>query len=354
MEKIFLSLFLFLILFPVSSGFSQVTDTKPTLSIELNSSPYVYHDKDGYTIVVGSIKNTNSLTTVTNVQIRATFYDDVNVAPLEIVRNSTVLQAIPPLGTSPYMIKSKTPNPQITQATVFVEKFDSSAAKSKLLSIQLSDILAHENLVFSGVIKNGPAPSSGANVYVAFYDAFDPPRILEVSTIHVGDMKPNEQIPFAFDSPVNPSSVGFKLFSESDVFYSDFVNVKIPEPVMLDKLVTISDVSVTDLLGNSLSEIKLGSTVKIQSNSVLEFSSDNDPHEIPYTYYVQVKEAGDKPYVEFIGKYDGRYLKEGSQIQSIDWIPEKEGLFFIETFVWDRSNIPIADHGPVAIIMVKQ
>ena len=36
---------------------------------------------------------------------------------------------------------------------------------------------------------------------------------------------------------------------------------------------------------------------------------------------------------EFIGKYNGRYIGTGSQFQSIDWIPEHDGLFFIETFV---------------------
>ncbi|MDH3502573.1 MAG: hypothetical protein OEL69_08735, partial [Nitrosopumilus sp.] len=99
-------------LFPISSGFSQVTDTKPTLSVILTSdSPYIYHDEEGYTVVVGSIKNTNPLTAVSDVKIRATFYDDISVTPIEIVQGRPILEVIPSLGTSPYMIKSKTPNP---------------------------------------------------------------------------------------------------------------------------------------------------------------------------------------------------------------------------------------------------
>jgi len=66
-----------------------------------------------------------------------------------------------------------------------------------------------------------------------------------------------------------------------------------------------------------------------------------------------VKQSGKSPFVEFIGKYDGRYIGAGSQSQSIDWIPENDGLFFIETFVWDRNNIPIADQGPILLVVVK-
>ena len=354
MKKVFLCLFLIFMLFPISSGFSQVTDTKPTLSVVLTSdSPYIYHDEEGYTVVVGSIKNTNPLTAVSDVKIRATFYDDISVTPIEIVQGRPILEVIPSLGTSPYMIKSKTPNPQITQASVFLETFDSSISKSKLLTIESSDIYVDENLVFSGILKNGPASITNTNVYMAFYDAFQPPRILGIHIIPIGEMEPNAKTFFEFNDKIEPQIQGFLLFSESNIFYSNSIDVKIPGPEVLTKHVTISDVSITDSLGKKLSEIKQGSTVKIQSNSLIELSPDHKSNEIPYTYYVQVKESGEKPYVEFIGKYDGRYIGEGSQSQSIDWIPEKKGIFFIETFVWDRSNLPIADPGPIAIILVN-
>lgn len=341
-------------LFPISSGYSQVYDNQPTLSVKLTSdSPYVYQDEGGYAVVVGSVENTNPLTAVTNVKLRVTFYDDVSFTPIEIVQGKTVLEVIPSLGKSPYMIRSNTPNPQITQATVSLQTFDSSTSKSKLLTLESTDIFVDDHLVFFGIMTNGPAPATNANVYLAFYDAFAPPRILSISTISIGEIEPNEKIQFEFNDKINPRSVGFTLFSESDIFYSDFIDVKIPGPEILTKRVTISDVSVTDLQGNNLPEIELGSTVKIQSNSWIELSPDHTSNEIPYRYYVQIKESGEKPYVEFIGKYDGRYIGEGSQSQSIDWIPEKKGVFFIETFLWDRSNIPIADPGPIAIIIVN-
>ena len=152
-------------------------------------------------------------------------------------------------------------------------------------------------------------------------------------------------------------SVGFILFSESDIFYSDFVDVKIPAPQTSTKLVTISDVTVEDTMGNKLSEIKLGSTVNIKSKTWIQFAADQKSNETAYTYYVQIKKTSETPdeppTVEFIGKFDGRFIGTGLETQSIDWIPKQTGLFFIETFVWDRNNVPIAEQGPFVLVIVN-
>ena len=147
--------------------------------------------------------------------------------------------------------------------------------------------------------------------------------------------------------------MGFFLFAESNVFYSDFVDVKIPTPQSLTKLASISNVVVKDTLGMPLSEIKLGSIVNIESKTLVQFATDQNSNETPYTYYIQIKESGKSPFVEYIGKYDGRFIEDGVQSQTIDWAPEKSGLFFIETFVWDRNNIPLSEQGPFVLINVK-
>jgi hypothetical protein len=59
------------------------------------------------------------------------------------------------------------------------------------------------------------------------------------------------------------------------------------------------------------------------------------------------------PTVEYIEKFDGRFIGNGLELQSLDWIPEKKGLFFIETFLWDRNNIPLAAQGPFVLILVN-
>jgi len=355
MQKLILSVFLILLLTPFSQGFSQeYSDTAPTLSISLRSeTPFVYHDSEGYTVVVGAVTNNNSLAHVTNVQIQVTFYDDFDPKPIEVIQGNTTLEVIPPNGQSPFTIRSETPNPNITQASVSILGFDSSVPKQKGLTVFSTEVFLGSSLQFSGVLQNGGAPISDTNIYLAFYDGFDPPRILGVSTIEIGDVESNGEVAFEFDEPINSRSVGFLLFSESDVFYSDFVDIQIPPPQIPIKLVTISDVSVEDTMGTKLSEIKVGTTVNIKSETLIEFAADQKSNETAYTYYVQIKESGETPYVEYIGQFDGRFIGTGTETQTIDWIPEKNGLFFIETFVWDRNNIPIAEPGPIVLIFVN-
>jgi len=360
MQKLILGIFLILFLIPFSQSFSQsfsqeYSDNAPTLSVTLqNDTPFIYQDSEGYTVVVGAVENHDSQTSVNNIVIRVNFFDDFDSNPLEVVSGNTTLQVIPPNGQSPFAIRSPTPNPDITQASVSLLGFDSSEEKQKEIIVYSSDIILDSSFRFSGVLQNGGAPNSNTNVYLAFYDGFEPPRTLSVSTIELGDVESNSEIKFDLVDEINSKAVGFLLFAESDVFYSDFVDVKIPAKQSISKLVSISGVTVKDTEGITLSEIILGSTVIIESKTVVQFSEDQGTDETPYTYYIQIKESGKSPTVEYIGKYDGRFIGTGTQYQTIDWVPEKSGLFFIETFVWDRNNIPIAEQGPFILIHVKE
>ncbi len=356
MQKLILGIFLTLLLIPLSQSFSQeYTDNTSTLSVSLqNDTPFIYQDSEGYTVVVGAVENHDSQTSVNNIVIRVNFFDDFNSNPLEVVSGNTTLQVIPPNGQSPFAIRSPTPNPDITQASVSLLGFDSSAEKQKELIVYSSNTILDSSFRFSGVLQNGGAPNSDTNVYLAFYDGFEPPRILSVSTIELGDVESDSEIKFDLVDEINSKAVGFLLFAESDVFYSDFVDVKIPAKQSISKLISISGVTVKDTDGTTLSEIILGSTVNIESKTVIQFSEDQSTDETPYTYYIQIKESGKSPTVEYIGKYDGRFIGTGTQYQTIDWVPEKSGLFFIETFVWDRNNIPLSEQGPFILIHVKE
>lgn len=352
MKKIFLILFLVLILFPISSGFSQKSDTLSTLAVQLTSNtPFVYKDDQGYTVVVGNVENKNEITSVTNVQLIVNFYDETGTEPLETIRGSTILDVIPELGTSPYMIKSSSPNPNITQISIFLEGFSPASSKSQQLTVETKSVLLDENLKLSGVLTNGGSPITDTSVYIAFYDSFIPPRLVGVSTIPIGDVEANENVDFYFDEKIDRRAVSFQVFAQSNVFYSNFLEGKIPE--QLTRSVTFSETSIKDPQGDRLAEVDVGSTVNIESNVWVQFATEPSSNETPYRYYVQVKQSGDKPYVEFLGKSDGRFMGTGSQSISVDWIPENSGVYFIETFVWDRDNIPIAQKGPVVVVVVN-
>ena len=358
MQKLVLSAFLILLLVPFSQAFSAETTNNPsTLSIVLpQDRQSVYQDSDGHSVIVGLAENKNSLSYVTNVQIQVYFFDDLGNT-LEVTSGSTILDIIPPNGQSPFSIRSDDPNPNITKASVSLINFDSSSLKENGITVFSTDIFLDSTLHFSGVLRNGGAPSSNTNVYLAFYDGFDPPRILGVSTIEIGYVDLDGEKTFEFDELIDSSSVGFFLFSDSNVFNSDFVDVKIPSSQVITKLVIISDVTVEDINGEKLSELEVGSIVNIKSKTLIQFAADQESNETAYTYYVQIKKTSatpdEPPTVEFIGKFDGRFIGTGLETQSIDWIPNQTGLFYIETFVWDRNNVPIAEQGPFVLVIVK-
>jgi hypothetical protein len=167
----------------------------------------------------------------------------------------------------------------------------------------------------------------------------------------------NTEVTFELDEKIDSRAIGFLLFAESSVFYSDFVDVKISPSQVPTKLVIISDVTVEDSNGEKLSELKVDSTVSIKSKTLIQFAADKESNETAYTFYVQIKktsETPDKPpTVEAIEKFDGRFIGTGFETQSIDWMPTQTGLFYIETFVWDRNNVPIAEQGPFVLVIVK-
>ena len=353
--KLVLCSLLILLLVPISQAYSQeYSDNTPTLTVSLSSqSPFVYQDSEGYTVVVGMVENNNSLSSITDVQIQIRFFDDYDPTPLEVVYGSPALEVIAPNGKSPYSIRSETPNLDITQASVSLSGFDSSEDKQKGLTVYSTDVFLDESFRFSGVLQTSGAPNSDTRVYLTFYDGFEPPRILRVATIELGDVEPNTEVIFDFDEKIDSRSVGFLLFAESDVFNSDFIDIEIPPSQVPTKLVTISDVSIEDSNGNAISELEVGSQVNIKSKTLIQFAADQPSNETTYTYYVQVKESGKVPYVEYIGKFDGRFIGNGQETQTVDWIPEKTGLYFIETFVWDRNNVPISEQGPFVLIVVN-
>lgn len=351
MKKVLLSFFLILMLFPISPGFAGKSDNPSTLSVALTSeSPYVYKDNEGYTVVVGNVINKNELTSISNIQLRVNFYDETGNEPLETVRGGTILEVIPESSTSPYQIKSTSPNPNITSISVMLEGFQTSSSKPQQLVVESTDITLDENLKLSGILSNGGSPITDTFVHLAFYDSFIPPRLVGVFSIPIGDVAANEKVDFYFDEEIDQKVSSFQIFAQSDVFHSNIIDEKIPQ--QLTKLVTISNVSLEDSLGNKLPEITVGSTVHIQSNVWVQFSADQSSKETSYTYYSQVKNSG-FPTVEFLGKSDGRFIGTGSQSISVDWIPEHKGVFFIETFVWDRNHVPIANEGPIVILVVN-
>jgi len=283
MKKLIFGIIFILILFPTSQSFSQeYTDTNPTLAVSTNSNTnYVYQDSEGYTVVIGVIENNDPLSFVTNVKVQAYFYDEFNPDPLEVNEGSTVLNVIPPSSSSPFVIRSENPNSDIVNVYTKILTFETSKTLDDSLKISISDAsiepVTNSNdpnytFSFSGILRNGNSQTSETSVYFAFYDVFD--RIVQISTIDIGDMNINELVPVKLNKEISSSSIGFILFSESDKFYTDFIDVKIPAPQLRTNLATTCGSSEVNIGGNCTSyDISGGhvesATVNLDDNSVI-------------------------------------------------------------------------------------
>lgn len=350
MQRLLPALLLALLL-PLSAAAAQEFMDKPsTLSVKLQSdSPFVYIDGDGHAVVVGLVENVNETSPVTNVAIQASFYNDVDAAPLELVTGGSLMGVVPPGGVSPYMLRSINPNPNITQVSVSVLGFDSAPPKQAGPILELGEIASGLEVSLSGTLGNGPVPVSDARVHLAFYDDFDPPRILLVETVEIGDIGAGQQAGFGFAGVVDARASHVFAVAETDISYYEPVRAELPEPVLLTRLAEISSVTLEDSGGNRVSQLDVGSTVSIRGEAAPKSGDQGDGS---YVYYAQVRESGAIPYIEHVAYSEGSF-GAGPSRPSVEWTPQRPGLFFVETFAWDVDGIPIADPGPILLVHVR-
>ena len=361
MKKALLVIFLVFTLFPISSSFSQeLVDKKPTLGISLTSfSPFNYKNSDGKTVILGEVQNTKNFP-VTGVKIWAGFYDNASEKPLETKIGTTIMEVIPPFGKSPYMIISESSNPAINSVSVNLLGFNSSPDKKLQLKLNLDTLMIGEKLSLSGkVTNNGKLNSTNTKIQLISYDAFNPPRVLGISTANLAnDIMPGGSENFEFDVKRDARASAFKIVAESKDFSSGLLEITDTSIQVQNKLITINDIAVTDPEGNRLSDVSVGSSINIQSQLSFEDSSLKESEVQEYVYWIQIKKSVEingetKSFVEFIGNAEGTIDSEGGEMPSVGWIPENDGLYFVETFVWDPKYNPLASNGPISLILVK-
>ncbi len=348
-------LFLIICTFFISPSFAaEKTDTEPTLAIQFtSSSPYIYQEDDGTTVVIGEVKNVKNFP-ITGVQIRAAFFDDFNPQPLEATLGTTVLEVIPPQSTSPYIIRSPNPNTAITNVEVNLQGFHSAGPKQTGLEIKVESLEISDRINFSGILINNGLGITGQTVInLIFYDSFEPPRLIGIESKTLENLEIGGTSNFEFDVNRNPKAAGFKVMVDSKNFYPSITDLPITPPETLTKLVTIKDVHLTDTLGNRISDIKSNSPILLQSSLSIQYGLNQETPDQPFVYYTQIKQSGEKAFVEYIGFSEGIFEGPGSKIPTVEWTPKNPGLYFVETFVWDPSGIPIAAKGPIILTLVN-
>jgi len=349
MKAIIFAILLALCIFPSGLSWAQYTKSNDTLTVQV-LTPYSYKAEDGSTIVIGEVQNKNTFP-VTGVKLGVSFYDGTGKM-LEYKTGTTLLKVIPAGGKVPFSISSKQ-DPSITDISVNLTGFNSSPARQQVLVITPGTLEISDQLVLSGtIINSGTILTSNTTIYLVSYDAFGRVVDIAIATPQPDDIGVGKTSVFTIGSTPNSITKSFKLVAESDNYQSaliDITNVK-TSISSLTKLVTINEVSVTDLIGNKYSTIPIGSPVKITSEIWIKYASEQS--EQPFVCYVQIKQVGTEKLtqnetnavlVEFIGTIPGVFHGMEKQEISINWIPDKPGAFFTEVYVWDPNSVALAE-----------
>ena len=348
---------LLFLLFPASSVFAQVTDTQSTLKVKLtNTAPFIYQDEEGYTVVIGEVENTNNFP-VGQVQIWVGFFSgeaagSAGESPLETVTGAPLLDVLPSKGKSPFIIKSETPDPEISEVSINMLGFKSATQKQQLLEVEPGSLIIGETITLDATITNtGANPAENIRAHLIGYDAFSPPRIVGIQTISLDEIGSKKSETISFDGVMDNRASSFKVIAESDDSQSKLTNVNEISLESPTRLITINDVDVLNSDGERISKIKLGQTVDVSSQLSIFASADNPDQD--YVYYVQVRQFGEKAPVEFLGFTEGKFDSTDPQTATVSWTPQNEGGFFIETYVWDLDAVALAAPSKtVSVILV--
>ena len=342
------------------AAWAQTTDTQPTLGVRLvNMPPYHYKDTDGRTVVVGQVVNTNTFA-ASGVKVRVGFYGAAGDEPLETIVGSTLTEVVPAGGTAPFAVRSGDANAAIADARVGILGFNYAEAKPQTLRVAAGEqARTADRLALGGTVSNDAPPESPAadpvTVHMIQYDAFDPPRLLRHSSAPLGGpLAAGESAQFSFDEPLAARADGVYLFAESGGASSNTADAPLSAPDLLVRRVSIDGVYLSDADGNRVQGGRAGSPLVVTGSISLELQPSAQFEAQDYTFYAQVKRSGERPYIEFVGAGNGAFESPASQLPSVAWTPAEPGLYFVETFVWDRGGAPLASRGPVVLVLVSQ
>jgi hypothetical protein len=347
MKKILIAVLVAFFILPVNA-WAQYVQPSTTSTVEV-LSPYSYKADDGSTVVIGEVENKNNFP-ITGVKLGVSFYDETGKI-VEYKTGTTLIKVVPAKGKAPFSINSTKEGQSITDISVNLAGFNSSPARPQMLNLTPDSLEISEQLTLSGTIINGGTIlTTGTTVYLISYDAFG--RVVGIASAvsEPEDIGVGKTSVFSITATSNDIARSYKVIAESDNYQSVMIDVKDVKTTVssLTKLVTIEDVSVTDPDGNKYSTIPIGNPVKISSNISIKYATEQS--EQPYICYMQIKRVGGG--VEFIGLSEGIFRGAEKQDASVTWIPESEGAFFVEVYVWDQNAVALASPSSMINVML--
>lgn len=335
-------------LFLAPTAVAQLPDTGSMLGIQLAASqPKYYVDDEGYTVVIGEVNNLKDFP-VTDVRVLVNFYTkESGESPHESQIGDTILKVIPPFGSSPYEIRSKSQGLDVTGVAPSLLGFTSSVTKETYLDVGEPTVSAIGTVSINGSVTNNAGDDAiNPIVYALVYDALVPPRVIAIHSIPITTMSSGITLDYEFAAPDNEQASFVRIIVESDNYASNVVDVPImrylTQPLVIRDIITVnSDGDFVFTLYKDI-PVYIRSTVTGQDIAGLE-----------YMYIVQVKRSDTPSVVEFIGTFEGSLLSSGLAQPLVEWIPENSGLFFVQTYVWNLNDTPLSSPGPVTLLHVR-
>ncbi|MFQ5969158.1 MAG: FxLYD domain-containing protein [Nitrososphaerales archaeon] len=315
-----------------------------------NYSSYI--NSNGMPAVVGEVIN-HGKEPVKSVEVKANFMD-LSGSVIDSASANTAIDLILPGQRSPFMIVGEADYAySIKSYDLQIVNFARAQDKPGMLEIvptsEFSDGISEVSV--RGEIRNiGSEDATSIKVYATFYD--DRGRVVGYGSgsADLISIEPNGKANFEMKVRERvPSVQAYTLFAESDQYSTAPFGVQsISNPSDLGSKVGVSRLSLVDQQGNGVGSSAPGERVWIKSDLKNKLSADQG-----FIYIVQIKDNNGFPVA--INWVDGTLTPNMSFAPSISWVPDEEGVYFAEVFVWhDMENpIPLTLSINTIILLVK-
>ena len=313
----------------------------------LNYSSYT--NSSGLPVVVGEIIN-DGKDPVKSVEVKVSFIDDEG----QVIDSGKAVAAvgmIPPGQRSPFMIVGSADHAnEITGYELQILNFATTKNKPAMLQIvstsEFSDGVSEVSI--RGEITNlGGNAASSTKVHATFYD--DSGRVIGYTSASPDRniIEPNNKAGFELKIHERvPVIQSFTLFAESDQYsMTPFGVQNVNNPLDVGNKVSVSRLSLVDQEGKPIGNAALGERAWIKSDMKNKLSTEQE-----FTYIVQIKDKDGFPVT--INWVDGVLTPDMAFAPSLSWLPEEEGVYFAEIFVWHSMENPIPLSSSIRTIII--
>lgn len=301
-----------------------------------NFSSYI--DSGGAPVIFGEVVN-DGREAIKSVEVKATFIDPSGRL-LDSESTLVAIDVIPPGQRAPFKITGAVEYAfDVKSFELQVVNFSMGQSKPAKLEIintsEFSDGLG-EVSIWGEVSNNGDKTATMTKIYATFYDMSG--RVIGFTSVNTDSDSIAINAKSSFTLKIHervPLIESYTLYAESEQFSTAPYGVRsVGNPTDIGSKISVSRLSLIDQQGTEIGKIIPGDRVWIKSDL-----KNRLPVEQEFTYIVQIKDKDGFP-VE-LKWIDGVLASDMLGPISISWLPEEEGVYFAEVFVWNSMNNPI-------------